>query len=435
MPMSKEFEKRLFQHVPAIVKKFGSPFFIYDEIGILETGEQLKRVFTGSFCSFREYFAVKALPNPAILRIMRNMGFGFDCSSVMELQLVEGVGYHGDGVMFTSNDTSNREFREALGRDVILNLDDISMIQSVRRVCMQLEKRFPDRICFRYNPGNARRGNAIIGQPAEAKYGITDEQLIPTYKLARAAGASVFGIHTMICSNQRNWRYMVATVKMLLDCCCARLEKYLGIRCEFMNMGGGLGVNYKPGQKPLQLMMMATEIKKLLRAFSSAHGWVPKLYMESGRYMTAPHGALVTTIINRKDTYQTHIGVDACPVSSVPRHMIYGAYHHVTILDPSGKPKKGKKELVNIVGPACENTDRFATGRLLPVTKVGDIAVVHEAGAHSIAMASNYNGRTRPQELLLCADGTVRRIRRAETEDDLWRTLRGAGTAQLKLQA
>jgi diaminopimelate decarboxylase len=426
MPMSIDFENRLFPNIPAIIKHFDSPCFIYDEAGIRSTGKKLKQAFAG-VKGFKEFFAVKALPNPEIMKIMRSMGFGFDCSSIMELQLAEHVGASGSDIMFTSNDTSVGEFYEALMRRAILNLDDISMVDTLSHMALS-----PPLICFRYNPGNARSGNAIIGQPAKAKYGITNKQLIPAYKMAREAGASIFGIHTMVCSNQRNWRYMVATVRMLLRC-CEQLEKSLGIKCKFMNMGGGLGINYKPNQKPLQLVKMAFEIKKLLADFKMAHGWVSSLYMESGRYMTGPHGVLVTQVINRKDTYQMHIGVNACPMASIPRPMIYDAYHHVTVLDSLGRQKKGKRELVNVVGPACENTDRFATDRFLPKTARGDIIVVHDAGAHSLAMAFNYNGRTRPQELLLRVNGTVERIRRAETEKDLWQTICHVNKAILTL--
>ena len=427
MPMSQAFRDRLFPNIPAIIDRFDTPFFIYDEEGIRSTGEALKTAFAVGY-GFQEFYAVKALPNPKILEIMQSMGFGFDCSSVMELQLAESVNAGGINIMFTSNNTSEREFFEANQRDATINLDDISMVG-------KMKTNFPDfplRICFRYNPGAKRHGNEIIGQPKKAKYGITDKQLVPAYRKARAAGAKVFGIHTMLCSNERNWRYMVETVAMLLSC-CETLEQELGIRCKFMNMGGGLGVNYRPNQKPLNLLKMANGIKKLLDGFQRKHGWMPALNMESGRYITGPHGALVTTVINRKNIYQTHIGVDACPMASIPRPMIYNAYHEITILNQAGQPKTGKKEKVNIVGPACENTDRFATDRLLPKIRIGDIAVVHEAGAHALAMAFQYNGRLRPQELLLGIDGRVTRIRRAETEDDLWRTIREAGKESLQV--
>ncbi len=429
MPLSQSFKRRLYPHVPTIIAKFGSPAFIYDEAGIKSTGLCLNTAFEGF--NFKEFFAVKALPNDSIMKVMRSMGFGFDCSSVHELQLAASVGATGCDVMFTSNNTSTEEFKTALDMGVILNLDDISMVEPVKRICKSMGKNFPDHICFRFNPGRARKGTSIIGKPQEAKYGVTDKQFVPAYKRAFNAGATTSGIHSMICSNQRNWRYHAATTKMLLER-CEVLEKATGKRCRYINVGGGWGVNYRPSQQPLDTQRLTSATRRLLMDFNTAHGWAPSLFMENGRFMAGPHGALVTKVINRKDTYETHIGVDACPMASIPRPFIYGAYHHIDVLDPSGRVKGGQLYRVNVVGPACENTDRFATRRLLPFIELGDIIVVHEAGAHSIAMRSNYNGRTAPQELLRHEDGMVEQIRRAETTEDLWRTLREASHEMLQ---
>lgn len=408
--MSSQFSARL-SNLHEIVEEFGTPFHIYDEKGILEHGRRLNQVFS-RINGFREYFAVKALPNPEILKIMTELGFGFDCSSVMELQLCDFVGASGEDIMFTSNNTTWQEFEEAQKRHSIINLDDISLVPKVLTP-------FPELVCFRFNPGKARTGNSIIGKPFEAKYGITWKQLIPAYRAARERGATRFGIHTMVCSNQRNYRYMVETVVMLLEL-CATLERRLGIKCEFMNMGGGIGIPYRPTDASVHIERMASEIKKKMDQFKSKHGWVPKLFMESGRYITGPHGALITKVINRKDIYQKHVGVDA-GMPALMRHAMYGAYHHITV---HGKLNKyGACERVNVVGSICENCDRLATQRLLPKTKEGDILVVHDTGAHGIAMGFNYNGRLRPQELLLKTDGSIVKIRRAETTGDLWTTL------------
>ncbi len=416
--MSKSFAERLFPRLPAIAEHFGTPFHIYDEDGIRETCARIKEAFepVNRLSGFKEYYAVKALPNPDILAIMPEFSFGFDCSSTIELELSREAGGSGEDMMFTSNDTTKQEFNAALDEGAIINLDDVSLFPKLQRI--------PDLICFRYNPGKGRTGNSIIGTPFEAKYGIMDSQLIVAYSHAKQMGVRRFGIHTMVCSNQRNYRYMVETVRMLLAL-CKRLHRKLAIKCEFMNMGGGIGIPYRPQHHHVDIELMANEIFRLMRDFKKANGWVPALFMESGRFVTGPHGVLVNRVINRKDTYQTHVGVEVA-MPALMRHAIYGAYHHATILDKNGKLcDDRRKEIANIVGPICENCDRLATQRLLPIAKIGDFVVTHDTGAHGIAMGFNYNGRTRPQELMIEPGGDVRRIRRAETNDDLRHTLRG----------
>lgn len=411
MPMSSDFKNRLFTRLPAIAEYFGTPFHIYDEKGILETGERLKKVF-GELPGFREYFAVKALPNPSIMKIMQSMGFGFDCSSVAELELARGIHASGEDIFFTSNNTSSEDFKAAQEKGgCILNLDDISLIPKVPQM--------PETICFRFNPGPERTGNAIIGNPVEAKYGITRAQVLPAYEEAKKRGARRFGIHTMVVSNERNCTYMVETVRMLLGL-AEEIEKALGIRIEFLNMGGGLGIPYRPEDKPLDLEAMGREIVTLFRAFEKKHGYMPRFAMESGRFMTGPHGVLVTKAINRKDIYRSYIGVDAC-MSALMRPGIYGAYHHVDVL---GKNPSPEDSLVDVVGSLCENNDKFAVQRPLPPIVDGDILIIHDTGAHGHAMGFNYNGRIRPQELLLKKDGSTIRIRRAETLEDLFATLK-----------
>lgn len=408
MPIANDFENRLTPVLPSIVEHYGTPFHIYDEKGIRETGEALNKAFSG-IDGFREFFAVKALPNPRIMQIMKSLGFGFDCSSVAELTLSRQLGVTGEGIMFTSNNTSQTDFQAAAaGGGCVLNLDDISLIDKVPQM--------PELICFRYNPGERRTGNSIIGTPVEAKYGVAHDQLLDAYRLAKARGASRFGLHTMLASNDLNYNYMVETARMLLDL-VAWISKELDIRFEFINIGGGLGIPYKPGDAPLDLQSMATEVTALFDAFKAQHGYALKLFVESGRYMTGPHGVLVTRAINRKEIYRTYVGVDAC-MSALMRPGMYGAYHHISVLG-----KQGHDETVDVTGSLCENNDKFAIQRPLPRIADGDILYIHDTGAHGHAMGFNYNGKARPKELLFRADGRVELIRREETLNDLFATL------------
>jgi diaminopimelate decarboxylase len=407
--MSQAFRDRLFPVLKHIAESFGTPFHIYDETGFRETGRKLTEAFSG-LEGFREYFAVKALPNPRILEIMKLMGFGFDCSSVPELLLSRGIGARGEDIMFTSNNTSAAEFEASSDEGCILNLDDVTLIPKVPKM--------PELICFRYNPGPRRSGNFIIGTPAEAKYGISHEQVIEAYRAARSLGAARFGIHTMLASNELNYEYMVQTAEMLLEL-AEWVFKELGIVFEFVNIGGGLGIPYKPEDKALDLEKMGAEITGRFNDFEKRNGYMPRLYMESGRYMTGPHGVLVATAINQKNIYRKYIGVDAC-MSSLMRPGIYGAYHHISVL---GK-ESGKNDVIaDVVGSLCENNDKFAVQRQLPPVADGDILVIHDTGAHGHAMGFNYNGRLRPKELLLRSDGNAELIRREETVSDYFATL------------
>ncbi len=411
MPMSDLFKTRLFPVLPAAANHFGTPFHIYDEAGIRQTCRELTEAFAG-IERFREYYAVKALPNPAILAIMQDVGFGFDCSSIPELLLARQAGGRGEDLMFTSNNTSREEFVVAAADGgCMLNLDDITLLDKVPEL--------PETICFRYNPGAERDGNGIIGNPLESKYGVSKEQIVEAYRRAKQRGARRFGLHTMLASNERDYRYMVSTAAMLLDL-AETLHRELGINVDFINIGGGLGIPYRPEEQPLDLPAMGREITALFRDFRAQNGTMPALYLESGRYMTGPHGVLVTTAINRKDIYRTYIGVDAC-MSALMRPAIYGAYHHIEVL---GKPADAPKETVDVVGSLCENNDKFAIERELPVIGDGDLLVIHDTGAHGHAMGFNYNGKLRPQELLLQQDGTIKLIRRAETVEDYFATLR-----------
>lgn len=408
MPMSDAFSQRLLPRLEDISRVFGTPFHIYDEVGIRETARTLTQAFS-EVPSFREYFAVKALPNPSILTILREVGFGFDCSSIPELTLARRVGASGEDIMFTSNNTSRAEFDAALSDGgCVLNLDDIALLDSLPHM--------PDLLSFRYNPGARRTGNAIIGSPLEAKFGLTHDQLLPAYRMARDHGVTRFGLHTMLVSNERDYRSMVNTAAMLLE----RVESLsgtLGISFEFVNVGGGLGIPYRPAEPPLDLVSMSREITAIFAAFRVSNPEVPRLYMESGRYITGPHGVLVTRVINRKETYRTYLGVDAS-MSALMRPGMYGAYHHIDVVN-----RRDQTETVDVVGALCENNDKFAVQRELPRAEIGDLIVIHDTGAHGHAMGFNYNGRLRPQELLLRADNTVTRIRRAETPADYFATL------------
>jgi len=409
MPLADSFKNRLFPNLEQIAEHYGTPFHIYDEAGILQTGEELKQAFAG-IDGFQEYYAVKALPNPEILKLMKRMGFGFDCSSIPELVMSRQVGATGEEIMFTSNNTDPVEFAEAAkAGGCILNLDDITLIDKVPAP-------FPELVCFRYNPGPRRTGNVIIGNPVEAKYGVTHEQVVEAYRRAQARGAKRFGLHTMVASNERDYTYMVETARMVLE--IAEMVEYaLDIRFEFVNIGGGFGIPYRPEDHALDLQTMSHDITVLFKAFKEKHGYAPKMYMESGRFMTGPHGCLVTRAINHKDTYRKYVGVDAC-MSALMRPAMYDAYHHIDVLGAEDRPTV----VVDVVGSLCENNDKFAVQRELPRIDEGDLLVIHDSGAHGHAMGFQYNGRLRPKELILRQDGTVELIRRAETLEDYFAT-------------
>jgi diaminopimelate decarboxylase len=409
--MSDDFKARLLPDLADIAAHFGTPFHIYDEAGILNTGHALKKAFA-PIDGFMEYFAVKALPNPSIMEIMRTMDFGFDCSSIPELVLSRRVGAAGEEIIFTSNNTTNEDFKAAFADGgCILNLDDVSLIPRLPQI--------PELICFRYNPGPRRTGNEIIGNPVEAKYGVSHDQIVEAYRKMRQKGSTRFGLHTMLASNELNYSYIVETARMLLEL-IGWISEALDIRFEFVNIGGGLGIPYLPGDAPLNLAAMSTEIIALFQSFENANGYMPKLFMESGRYMTGPHGVLVTKAINRKDIYRNYVGVDAC-MSALMRPGMYGAYHHIDVL---GKDTlSSSTEKVDVVGSLCENIDKFAVQRELPQIDAGDILIIQDTGAHGHAMGFNYNAKLRPKELLLRNDGSVELIRREETMADYFATL------------
>jgi diaminopimelate decarboxylase len=401
------------EQIQKLVEKYPTPFHIYDEAGIRKTVRELIRAFAWA-PAFKEFFAVKALPNPHILKILKEEGCGADCSSLAELVLAERAGIIGPEIMFTSNDTPWQEFVKARQLNAIINLDDISHID-------YLEKHagLPEIVSMRFNPGPERTGNAIIGDPASAKYGFTREQVFEGFLLLQKKGVKRFGIHTMVASNELNADYFVQTAVMLFEL-AAKVYQKTGARVEFANLGGGIGIPYKPEQKTVDIVAVGQGVKKAYRDIIEPAGLAPmSIFLECGRAITGPHGWLVTTALHKKQIYKDYIGVDAC-MANLMRPGLYGAYHHISVL---GKEDAPKTRVYDVVGSLCENNDKFAIDRPLPEIEPGDILAIHDTGAHGHAMGFNYNGKLRSAEILLCEDGSTRLIRRAETIDDHFATL------------
>lgn len=396
-----------------IIKKYPTPFHIYDEKAIKENGAEFLKSFSWA-SGFREYFAVKALPNPSILKLLASMGFGADCSSMAELVLCEKAGIKGDMIMFTSNDTPAEEYLKAYELGAIINLDDITHIDFLEKTLGCL----PELLCFRYNPGPLKGGNSIIGKPEEAKYGLTGEQMKEAYKIAKDKGVKRFAMHTMVASNELNPDYFAETALILFNL-AAEIEDELNIKMEFVNLGGGVGIPYKPEQNKIEWRVLSEKIKKIYDDVFALRNHKPKIYYELGRAITGPYGYLVTKAIHKKNIYKNYIGVDAC-MADLMRPGMYGAYHHITV---SGKENTPPSKVYDVSGSLCENNDKFAVDRNLPEIEIGDILIIHDTGAHGHAMGFNYNGKLRSAELLLKEDGTVEMIRRAETLDDLFATL------------
>lgn len=399
--------------IEKIIKKYPTPFHIYDEKGIRDNALKLISSFSWA-PGFKEYFAVKANPNPYLLKIMKELGFGADCSSLPELVLAEKVGITGENIMFSSNNTPAGEFKKAMELGAIINLDDITHIE-------YLEKHagIPELICLRYNPGPLRGGNAIIGRPEEAKYGFTRDQLFEGFKTAKKKGVKRFGLHTMVASNELNPQYFIDTGIMLFDL-VIEISRALDIRFEFINLGGGVGIPYHPEQKPVSFDIVSQGIQKQYNEQIKKNNLHPlKILMENGRVITGPYGYLVTEAIHKKDIYKKYIGVDAS-MADLMRPGMYGAYHHITVLGKENQPADHKYD---VSGSLCENCDKFAIDRNLPRIDTGDILVIHDTGAHGYAMGFNYNAKLRSAELLLKPDGKVEMIRRAETIDDYFKTI------------
>lgn len=403
--------------IEAIIRKYPTPFHIYDEKAIRENARKLISAFSWVE-GFKEYFAVKATPNPYIMKILREEGFGADCSSLTELMLAEKVGIIGEEIMFSSNDTPAEEFIKARELSAIINLDDISHIDFLEK-----HAGIPEVISFRYNPGPLRGGSAIMGTPEESKYGFTREQLLEGYEIVREKGARRFGIHTFIISNELNRNYFVETAKMLFEL-AIDLKRELDIRLEFVNLSGGIGIPYKPNEEAVDLFKLSEEIKIVYDETIVPHGLHPMgICMECGRMITGPYGYLVSTVLHKKDIYKQHVGLDAC-MAHLMRPAIYNAYHHITVM---GKENLPHDHLYDVTGSLCESNDKFAVDRKLPKIDVGDIVVIHDTGAHGHAMGFNYNGKLRSAELLLKPDGGAELIRRAESVEDYFATLDFSG--------
>lgn len=407
-----------------LAKKFPTPFYLYDEKAIRDNMADFTKAFS-IFPKFTEHFAVKAMPNPYMLKVLAGCGCGGDCSSLPELMLCQMSGITGERVIFTSNETPAEEFQLAYKQGNIINLDDITHIEFLRDA---LDGKFPELICFRYNPGPLKEGNAIIGKPEEAKYGLTREQIFEAYKKSRDFGAKRFGLHTMVASNELNPDYFADTAKMLFEL-AVELKEKLGIKIEFLDLGGGIGIPYKPGQKKVDLFEVAKKIRALYDSMIVPAGLDGmEIKWECGRPITGPYGWLVTKAIHKKDTYRKYIGVDAC-MADLMRPGMYGAYHEVTV---SGKEAAPKTEVYDVVGSLCENCDKFAVQRPLPKIENGDLVIIHDAGAHGRAMGFNYNGKLRAGEILMRCDGSFKEIRRRETVQDLFATLDLDGVKDFK---
>lgn len=407
LPLKKE-------RLEEIAREYGTPFHLYDEKGIRDNARRLIKAFDWA-PDFKEYFAVKALPNPYILKIMKEEGMGADCSSLPELIIAERTGLKGEDICFTSNDTPAEEFIKARELGAVINLDDITHLPFLEK-----HAGLPDLLSFRYNPGDLREGgNEIIGLPQEAKYGLTRAQIFETIETAKEKGVSRFGLHTMIVSNELNLRYVLGTGEMMFKLAVEIKEKY-GIAVEFINLGGGIGIPYHPKDDAVDLEAYGQGLKELYEEILIPAGLGKiRLCLESGRMMTGPYGYLVSRAIHKKDTYKNYIGLDAC-MTDLMRPALYGAYHHITVV---GKENEPADYIYDITGSLCENNDKFAIDRALPKIEMGDLLVLHDTGAHGYAMGFNYNGKLRSQELLLKEDGQVELIRRAETIEDYFATL------------
>ena len=397
----------------SMVARYPTPFHIYDKKAIVENAKRFKAAFSWNE-GFKNYFAVKATPNPYILQILQKEGFGTDCSSLPELLLSERSGIVGEEIMFSSNDTPADEFQAAKKLGGIINLDDISHINFLEQHCG-----IPDVISFRYNPGKLRKGNFIIGNPEESKYGFTREQIFEGYPIVKQKGATRFGLHTFVASNELSPQFFIDTAHMLFDL-AIELYNEIGIRLEFINLSGGIGIPYQLDQEAVDLEKVGNGVKNAYEDKLQPAGLTPmKIYMECGRMVTGPYGYLITKVLHLKNIYKKYVGVDAS-MANLMRPGVYGAYHHITALSKEDQPHD---QIYDVTGSLCENNDKFAIDRKLPKIEIGDLLAIHDTGAHGHAMGFNYNGKLRSAELLLHENGNVEQIRRAETVDDYFATL------------
>ena len=404
----------------AIAAQYPTPFHIYDEKGIRENARRLKAAFAWN-PGYREYFAVKATPTPAILKLLKEEGCGCDCSSMAELVMAEKCGVTGEGIMFSSNETPPEEFLKARQLGGIINLDDITLIPELEEALGGV----PEKICCRYNPGGVftlgetREGFQVMDNPGDAKYGMTRSQIAEAYKILAAKGVKEFGIHSFLASNTLSNEYYPALARILFQL-AVDLKNETGAHITFINLSGGVGIPYLPDQPANDIAALGEGVRKAYEEILVPAGMDDvALYTELGRFMLAPYGHLVTRATHEKHIYKEYIGVDAC-ACNLMRPAMYGSYHHITVMGKENAPCDHKYD---VVGSLCENNDKFAIDRMLPQISMGDLLVIHDAGAHGHAMGYNYNGKLRSAELLLKEDGSVELIRRAETLEDYFATL------------
>lgn len=406
------------EQLEQIMDKYPTPFHLYDEKGIRENARRLKQAFAWNK-GFHEYFAVKATPNPTILKILKEEGCGTDCSSLTELMMSEMCGFSGNEIMFSSNDTPAEEFVKAKELDAIINLDDITHIDFLDKVAGM-----PKKICCRFNPGGKFSiATTIMDNPGDAKYGMTKPQIIEAYKRLKEMGVEEFGMHSFLASNTVTNEYYPTLAKILFEL-AVEIQKETGVKLSFINLSGGVGIAYTPDKEPNDILAIGEGVHKAFDEVLVPAGLGDvKIFTELGRFMLAPYGHLVTKVIHEKHTHKEYIGVDACAVNLM-RPAMYGAYHHITVM---GKENAPHDHLYDVTGSLCENNDKFAIDRELPKIDIGDTLVIHDTGAHGFAMGYNYNGKLKSAEILLKEDGSTEMIRRAETPDDYFATLRGYG--------
>ena len=404
------------QQLDKIVETCPTPFHIYNEKGIRETARALNDAFSWNK-GFKEYFAVKATPNPTILKILKEEGCGVDCSSETELMMSERCGFKGHEIMFSSNETPAREYKKAYELGAIINLDDITHVDFLKETTG-----IPKTICCRFNPGGYFKiANNIMDNPQDAKYGMTKEQIKQAYKKLKEYGAEEFGIHAFLASNTVTNEYYPTLAKILFEL-AVELKKEVGVKIGFINLSGGIGIPYTEDKEPNDIKLIGKKVEEVYNEVLKPEGMDDiKIFTELGRFMLAPNGHLVTRVLHEKHTYKDYIGVDAC-AANLMRPAMYGSYHHITVMGKENMPCDHKYD---VVGSLCENNDKFAIDRMLPEIEIGDLLVIHDSGAHGFAMGYNYNGKLRSAEYLLKEDGSVEMIRRAETPADYFATLEG----------
>ncbi len=401
------------EQLEEIARKYPTPFHLYDERGIRENARHMNQAFSWNK-GFKEYFAVKATPNPVIMKILREEGCGVDCSSYTELMLSDACGFKGHEIMFSSNDTPAEDFKLAKQLGSIINLDDLTHVDFLEKVAG-----IPETICCRYNPGGTFQiSTSIMDNPGEAKYGMTYEQMREAYLKLQTLGAKYFGIHAFLASNTQTEEYYPALAKILFEV-AVRLRDETGADIRFINLSGGVGIPYEPGGELPDILRIGAGVEKAFHEVlvPAGMGGVA-IFTELGRFMLGPYGCLVTRAMHEKHTYKEYIGVDAC-AANLMRPAMYGSYHHITVMGKEDAPADHKYD---VTGGLCENNDKFAIDRMLPKIDMGDLLVIHDTGAHGFSMGYNYNGKLRSAEVLLKEDGSTQLIRRAETPEDYFAT-------------